>query len=592
MADTIARLIFEANTEQLKAANAELKKLASESGKASKSIGDGTKAQKKSTSATKANTEETKKANAVRKGEIKAYALQLSAVKKAHINAHRENIKRKESTQRMMENSAAAKALAAAKQKEKEAVKIKLAIQKAEINAYKEAIARKKKAVAAAAKLTKQQEKLAESGKKVADSQKKVTTATSKTVRSLKQASNSAAVLTGPLGGVSGRLSFLATGLDRFGAGGIAAGVAFAGLATLIKSSLAAFSAYETQMLKLEAITTATGNSAGFTAKQLDAMAIQVGRDTLASAEGIRDLQGVLLSFGQIQGDVFERAVNASVDLSAVMGVTAVSSAKTLAKALEDPIGNLTAMTRAGITFTSEEKEKIKQLAQTNQLLEAQDIILGKIEGKLKGAGAGGGLAAATDLLGENITNASIQIAKAAGLADKATTVVGALAAVFRGAEDLAKAFTSTRKDEFKELTSELHRMQTAYAILTTMGGEGIAKKLFGEKIAETAMAMAKLRTEAFATSRETSLAIASRGEAPESDTSDLDSFEANNAIKLQLAQEARMRAEGEETLANEMRLEAQYAQNQLEYEIAVEKFGALDSLENIRREKNRGVEG
>ena len=61
MADTIARLIFEANTAELKKANAELKKLAQESGKAAKSVNDGTKAKKKSGNETEKLTEKEKK---------------------------------------------------------------------------------------------------------------------------------------------------------------------------------------------------------------------------------------------------------------------------------------------------------------------------------------------------------------------------------------------------------------------------------------------------------------------------------------------------------------------------------------------------
>ena len=54
-----------------------------------------------------------------------------------------------------------------------------------------------------------------------------------------------------------------------------------------------------------------------------------------------------------------KRAIAASVDLSAVMGQTAASAGKTLAKALEDPINNLSALTRAGAIYRARKKEKI-----------------------------------------------------------------------------------------------------------------------------------------------------------------------------------------------------------------------------------------
>ena len=365
MADTIARLIFEANTAELKKANAELKKLAQESGKAAKSVNDGTKAKKKSGNETK--------------------------------------------------------------------------------------------------KLTEKERLLAESLKKTGNETKKTKTATDKMTESLKRASNAAAVMTGPLGGVSGRLSFLATGMNNFGISGIATGVALAGVATILKNSVGAFAAYETQMFKLEAMTKATGFTAGFTAAELDRMAIAVGRDTLASASGIRDLQGVLLSFQSISGDVFERAIAASVDLSAVMGQTAASAGKTLAKALEDPINNLSALTRAGVLFTEQEKEKIATLKEANKTYEAQALILDKIEEKMKGAGTGGGVAAAIDTLGENIVYASIQLAKASGAATSTKNIATEFAEMFQMTGDFFldfdKGLEGEREKQLKKIKSQENKM-------------------------------------------------------------------------------------------------------------------------------------
>ena len=386
MADTIARLIFEANTAELKKANDELKKLAQESGKAAKSVNDGTKAKKKSSDET--------------------------------------------------------------------------------------------------TKLTNKEKLLAESLKKTGKETNKTTTATDKMVVSLKRASNAAAVMTGPLGGVSGRLSFLATGLDKFTLKGIAAGVGLAAIATILKNSIGAFAAYETQMFKLEAMTKATGFTAGFTSIELDRMAIAVGRDTLASASGIRDLQGVLLSFQSISGSVFKRAIAASVDLSAVMGQTAASAGKTLAKALEDPINNLSALTRAGVLFTDQEKEKIATLKDANKTYEAQALILDKIEEKMKGAGTGGGVAAAMDTLGENIAFASIQLAKVSGVATGVKNIANEFAEMFQMTgdffADFDKGLEGERDKQLEKIKSQENKI-------------GVFGYFFGEENESTGYNLAQL---------------------------------------------------------------------------------------------------
>jgi len=56
-----------------------------------------------------------------------------------------------------------------------------------------------------------------------------------------------------------------------------------------------------------------------------------------------------------------------------------------LGRILENPTKNLNALTRAGITFTDAEKRKITQLQESGKLLEAQDLVLKSIEGRVLG---------------------------------------------------------------------------------------------------------------------------------------------------------------------------------------------------------------
>jgi hypothetical protein len=56
-----------------------------------------------------------------------------------------------------------------------------------------------------------------------------------------------------------------------------------------------------------------------------------------------------------------------------------------LGKALQDPIKGISALARAGVSFTEDEKKKIRALAESNRLLEAQDVILQAIEGQVGG---------------------------------------------------------------------------------------------------------------------------------------------------------------------------------------------------------------
>jgi hypothetical protein len=64
---------------------------------------------------------------------------------------------------------------------------------------------------------------------------------------------------------------------------------------------------------------------------------------------------------------------------------SAESNAVALGKALEDPIKGITALAKSGVTFTEQEKEKIKTLVESNRLLEAQDMVLNAIEKQVGG---------------------------------------------------------------------------------------------------------------------------------------------------------------------------------------------------------------
>ncbi len=61
------------------------------------------------------------------------------------------------------------------------------------------------------------------------------------------------------------------------------------------------------------------------------------------------------------------------------------SASLQLAKALSDPVTKLSSLSRAGITFSKEQTEVIKKLAQTGEVAKAQSMILDELEKKFGG---------------------------------------------------------------------------------------------------------------------------------------------------------------------------------------------------------------
>jgi len=127
------------------------------------------------------------------------------------------------------------------------------------------------------------------------------------------------------------------------------------------------------------------------TTKRMAAYADQVNKATGIDDEQIKAVQRKLLVFKSLRatadetGGAFDRATQAAVDLAAGGFGQLETNARLLGRILENPTKNLNALTRAGITFTDAEKRKITQLQESGKLLEAQDVVLKSIEGRVLG---------------------------------------------------------------------------------------------------------------------------------------------------------------------------------------------------------------
>jgi hypothetical protein len=111
-------------------------------------------------------------------------------------------------------------------------------------------------------------------------------------------------------------------------------------------------------------------------------------------AEQIKLTQAKLLTFKNLAltadetGGAFDRATAAAIDLAAAGFGSAETNATQLGKALQDPIKGITALARSGVTFTQVEKDKIKALVESGNVLAAQDMVLKAIETQVGGTAA------------------------------------------------------------------------------------------------------------------------------------------------------------------------------------------------------------
>jgi hypothetical protein len=133
------------------------------------------------------------------------------------------------------------------------------------------------------------------------------------------------------------------------------------------------------------------GSSTDQVVKRMTEFADATMLATAVDDEIIKSTQAKLLTFANLAktaGDVggaMDRATLAAIDLAAAGFGEAEQNAVQLGKALQDPVKGITALGRAGVTFTEQEKEKIAVLVESGKVLEAQDMILSAIETQVGG---------------------------------------------------------------------------------------------------------------------------------------------------------------------------------------------------------------
>lgn len=151
-------------------------------------------------------------------------------------------------------------------------------------------------------------------------------------------------------------------------------------------SSLAEFTQASTALAKINQQLIVTGGASGKSAEGLQRTAKEL--EVLTGIDGdqiLNDVTSSLLRFGSIQGEVFDKAQKAAIDLSATMGGDLAGAANLVGKALEDPEKGITRLAKAGVILDKETEKAVKNAIKSNDTYKAQTILLGALESKFKG---------------------------------------------------------------------------------------------------------------------------------------------------------------------------------------------------------------
>jgi hypothetical protein len=252
-------------------------------------------------------------------------------------------------------------------------------------------------------------------------------------------------------------------------------------LAIMGATSVQAFREQNKAIAQVEAGLKSTAGQVGFTSQELQKMASDLQNKTLFGDEVIlKDATAQLLTFTNISGQNFARTQQAALDLATRLDGDLKGASIQLGKALNDPVANLSALSRSGIQFSEDQKAVIKSLTETGNLAEAQTLILDELNKQYGGsaeaaAEADGGFTQLANSFGdlqEEIGRLLVQYLRP--IVDRLKTFVQFLQGTSDGTKALALGVAAIAAAIgpvlliLPNLISGIKMAQTAFALLNT----------------------------------------------------------------------------------------------------------------------------
>lgn len=194
-----------------------------------------------------------------------------------------------------------------------------------------------------------------------------------------------------------------------------------------VKDTLEVFAEFEADSLALEQGLKNRGAAYVAAFDQLQTAADKLGEITLFNNDDFRKGFAQLTTFSNIAVEDYERIGIAAANIAQANNTSVSASFLQLAKAINDPVQNLSALSRSGIQFTEAQKTMIKGLIEAGRTADAQKIIFDELATQYGGVAeaAAKGSAGVADSWGEAVNR--LQRAMGPFLAEAIVPVVKGL---------------------------------------------------------------------------------------------------------------------------------------------------------------------
>ena len=135
----------------------------------------------------------------------------------------------------------------------------------------------------------------------------------------------------------------------------------------------------EQAMTRIEQVIQSTGGAAGLTAEQAAELGLQFQTLAGGTDDTVLAIEEMALRMGNITAEQMPAFIQTALDLAAATGTDAVSGARLLALAQEDPISALRRFRRMGILVTEAEEEQIKTMVKAGDTAGAFAVVMERV---------------------------------------------------------------------------------------------------------------------------------------------------------------------------------------------------------------------
>jgi uncharacterized protein YukE len=283
----------------------------------------------------------------------------------------------------------------------------------------------------------------------------------------------------GAVSGISSIAGTAAKSVAALGAAFVGAGAAVAGITyKLIKWGEGADTA-DARTLQVIKSMGVFGRSATQVSNRLNELADSTALQAGVSGDTVQEVQALVATFKPLletageAGGMFDRVVQAAIDMSAALGIDAKSAALQLSKALSDPINQMTALSRTGAILKKDAEALKEEFAKTGDESKLVATLMELVERQVSGA------ANAT-------ANGTERVAEALG--QMRDELGRPFAQAFGEIADQIAADTPRIKAAIEEMAPQIHAgAKTAFAFIKEafMGS--------GDELAQVGIAVGKL---------------------------------------------------------------------------------------------------